>query len=275
MAESITTTIRKCSSCPNPAREGKSRCQKCAQRDLDYAERRKQDLRERGLCLNCGKTPPKSRCKYCPACLDKINRKHAKRAETLEGEGRCRYCSTKCDRKGSVCVNCTHKQREQRKGRQLARREQGRCVTCGEGDADHPFKRCAPCRKATRGKRRELWQQRIEAGLCTRCGAAPHKQGAQMCAPCADYQMTPRRRLKEAIISAYGGKCACCGEADSRFLTVDHVQNDGAEERRQIGHWNILANIRRQGFPDRYQLLCYNCNCAKGVYGSCPHSWPA
>jgi hypothetical protein len=31
--------------------------------------------------------------------------------------------------------------------------------------------------------------------------------------------------------------------------------------------------FEKQGFPnkDRYQVLCYNCNCAKDKNGICPH----
>jgi hypothetical protein len=54
---------------------------------------------------------------------------------------------------------------------------------------------------------------------------------------------------------------------------VDHIQNDGAAHRREYGGgWRIYEVIRREGYPrDRYQLLCANCNLAKGHYGVCPH----
>jgi hypothetical protein len=30
--------------------------------------------------------------------------------------------------------------------------------------------------------------------------------------------------------------------------------------------------VKAAGYPkDRYQLLCHNCNMAKGFYGLCPH----
>jgi hypothetical protein len=74
------------------------------------------------------------------------------------------------------------------------------------------------------------------------------------------------RRERATVLAAYGGMCACCGETSQAFLCIDHVLNDGGEERRT--EWASGAGLYRKlikcGFPtDRYQLLCYNCNCAK------------
>jgi hypothetical protein len=56
------------------------------------------------------------------------------------------------------------------------------------------------------------------------------------------------------------------------FLTIDHIENNGAEHRRQQrngqnkGH-DIYAWLRKNNYPEGFQVLCYNCNCAKGIYG--------
>lgn len=74
-------------------------------------------------------------------------------------------------------------------------------------------------------------------------------------------------------MEAYGGVCACCGEDNLDFLTLDHVNGDGAAERLDRGgKGGEYARLRSQGFPgkDRYQVLCWNCNCAKGVRDACP-----
>ena len=35
----------------------------------------------------------------------------------------------------------------------------------------------------------------------------------------------------------------------------------------------MVAHLKKLGYPkDGYQLLCHNCNCAKGWYGACPHT---
>lgn len=83
---------------------------------------------------------------------------------------------------------------------------------------------------------------------------------------------------KRKVIEAYGGKCACCGENTIEFLTIDHINNDGAEDRKNNGNkiggklyrWLIKNNFPQNG----YQILCYNCNCAKGFFGYCPHNMP-
>lgn len=79
-------------------------------------------------------------------------------------------------------------------------------------------------------------------------------------------------KAKAAVYAAYGEKCNCCGETRQVFLTIDHINNDGAEERRLRGSGlPFYSNIIKLGFPkDRYQILCMNCNWAKR-YGLCPH----
>ena len=81
------------------------------------------------------------------------------------------------------------------------------------------------------------------------------------------------RELKEEVIAAYGGTCECCGESAIEFLTIDHINNDGAEHRRRVGKGRqMYADIKAQDFPEgRYRVLCFNCNIARGFYGYCPH----
>lgn len=88
-----------------------------------------------------------------------------------------------------------------------------------------------------------------------------------------------RRRLRLACLAAYGNACACCGESSERFLTIDHVNNDGAAHRRSLrgggrpqagaGN-NTYPWLRKNGFPPGFQILCWNCNWAKKS-GPCPH----
>jgi hypothetical protein len=80
--------------------------------------------------------------------------------------------------------------------------------------------------------------------------------------------------LLAQIIEAYGGKCSCCGEKSSMFLTIDHKNNDGSKHRsmgltgRMFYKWIIDS-----GFPQDLQLLCWNCNCGRQRNGGvCPHN---
>lgn len=86
------------------------------------------------------------------------------------------------------------------------------------------------------------------------------------------------REMRKAILDALGGKCYCCGLDDYRFLTIDHIQNDGKQERKPNGKqrnsYMILRSILEAGCSrERYQAACYNCNCARQLSPDkvCPH----
>ena len=86
-------------------------------------------------------------------------------------------------------------------------------------------------------------------------------------------QQARTQALKTAVYAGYGNQCACCGERTIAFLTVDHVNNDGARERRSgVSLDLIYRRIIESRFPDNYQLLCRNCNWGKHINkGVCPH----
>lgn len=69
--------------------------------------------------------------------------------------------------------------------------------------------------------------------------------------------------------------CACCDESEYKFLCIDHINNDGAKDRRDnpshaTGR-GLYTRLIKEGYPEGYQLLCFNCNMAKGIHGKCPH----
>jgi len=83
-----------------------------------------------------------------------------------------------------------------------------------------------------------------------------------------------QRKLREAAISAYGGKCACCGETTYEFLCIDHVDGGGGRHRRKLeseGH-TTYTWLKKYNYPEGYRVLCHNCNLATGFYGFCPHA---
>jgi hypothetical protein len=81
-----------------------------------------------------------------------------------------------------------------------------------------------------------------------------------------------RDKYRALAIDHYGGKCVCCGESTKEFLSFDHVAGGGSKDRkgdlrgRSMGIW-----LAKKGFPEKFQLLCHNCNLARGFYGYCPH----
>ena len=91
-----------------------------------------------------------------------------------------------------------------------------------------------------------------------------------VCMAC--YGRKDRAILKLEAIRVFGGACQCCNEKHPYFLTLDHINNDGAKHREQYSEQQIYREARRQGWPkDKYQLLCMNCNFAKGHFKECPH----
>lgn len=106
------------------------------------------------------------------------------------------------------------------------------------------------------------------------------------------YQQRNRQHIRERdkasrfarkleVFGHYGGAfCQCCGETCVDMLSLDHINQDGAEHRRSLkkeiggvagGHF-IYAWARRNNFPPMFQVLCMNCN--RGRYynsGICPH----
>jgi 5-methylcytosine-specific restriction endonuclease McrA len=67
-------------------------------------------------------------------------------------------------------------------------------------------------------------------------------------------------------------ECACCGEKIIEFLTIDHVVSIGNKMRKLLGHNGAVLYrwLKKQGYPPGFQVMCFNCNFAKG-HGGCPH----
>ena len=67
------------------------------------------------------------------------------------------------------------------------------------------------------------------------------------------------RNKRTELINQLGSCCNHCGEDDPIVLDFDHINDDGAEDRKKGG--SILTKIDRE--PHRFQLLCKNCNWRK------------
>ena len=82
-----------------------------------------------------------------------------------------------------------------------------------------------------------------------------------------------RRKIREEVINAYGGKCICCGEAHWQFLTLDHPNGGGQEDRKKCMPITgaIYGWAKKNGFPNIYRILCMNCNWVRRFNGVCPH----
>jgi hypothetical protein len=88
------------------------------------------------------------------------------------------------------------------------------------------------------------------------------------CWECRAQREQAQQKLR--LLSALGWKCACCGETMPAFLTLEHKL--GRVEHKGLTSLQIYARAAKEGWPtDKYELLCMNCNFAKGHFGQCPH----
>jgi hypothetical protein len=108
-------------------------------------------------------------------------------------------------------------------------------------------------REKKRQRAKQQWEENPEA-----CREARRKEYA---------------KLRAEVLAAYGGKCTCCGESHPNFLAIDHVNGGGNRHRKEIGGGGhvMWRWLRKSGYPEGFQILCHNCNQAKGFYGACPH----
>ncbi len=148
----------------------------------------------------------------------------------------------------------------------------GKCPAC-VNDSLPGGRLCGDCLSLKRAKLNE----RRTSGTCLRCGIDKAVAGMTACDVCTARQASFRLREKVAAFNGYGGcRCICCGETELVFLTLDHIDGNGATHRRTLGMGReggakFYRLLRLQGYPPGYQVLCFNCNCARGQHGECPH----
>jgi hypothetical protein len=127
---------------------------------------------------------------------------------------------------------------------------------------------CTDCAKPLNGRMRKGRLLRT----CADCRTKLNKGGSGYHPNTPEYRRKRQREWWDAVFEHYGDQCACCGEADRTFLTLDHINNDGAKQRRELGRGlGFRGWLVKQGFPSGFQILCWNCNCAKWRVGICPH----
>lgn len=135
--------------------------------------------------------------------------------------------------------------------------------------------RCTDCATKHAARQRERNARLKASGRCLRC-LRPVVRRSTRCPTCADAQALRMREDRERraarVFQAYGSSCACCGQDEPAFLSIDHVNNDGWEHRRQIGgSGGFYRWLEANHFPPGFQVLCMNCNFAKARVGVCPH----
>ena len=95
-------------------------------------------------------------------------------------------------------------------------------------------------------------------------------------------RVNQREKLKLEVFSWYSKFhsnsdipcCRCCKESNHiEFLQVDHVLGKKhLPEKEEKLHGTYLHKwLKQHDYPPGFQVLCANCNFAKGMYGKCPH----
>ncbi len=183
-------------------------------------------------------------------------------------------------------------------GRYRRLRRRGLCASC-MGVARRGMGRCGACAERKRRYGMQYRKAAKERGRCARCNHRKAVAGKSLCKACFKVNRIRQRRIrlrmgkrqraalraahdawwlrtKLAAFDAYGGRrCACCGESNLGFLTIDHVHNDGAKHRVAGKYRSIYPLLKKLGFPRGYRVMCYNCNCGRARNGGvCPHKKP-
>jgi hypothetical protein len=115
---------------------------------------------------------------------------------------------------------------------------------------------------------------------CPKCGV-PIKKISLSCIKCAGIRhRTPKEdklakgrewrkeklaEFKKKAFDKLGAFCLNCGFNDPRALHIDHVKEDGNQERRLFKSSEGYIKYKRilEDRSGRYQVLCANCNMIK------------
>ena len=240
------------------------RAQRAAQKNRQR-QLRKQKRLAAGLCERCGKLPHREGIASCGQCRSrgKENAYNQQVRHQRKTDGLCPHCGKRPPREGrKLCAECVQKQ----------------CAYASQPDK-------VAERKVYDAERRRKF---LDAGLCFRCGKYPPRDGITTCEQCRgrdsatvrksarrvqeerrregrlSYSGEQNRILRAEALVRYGGQCVLCGETEPVFLTIDHINGGGNQHRRSVGRnfgsGGFIRWLRRQGWPEGYRTLCFNCN---------------
>lgn len=129
-----------------------------------------------------------------------------------------------------------------------------KCATCGETKPTSAFWKCKPRKDGLQTS-------------CKTCQGVANRTRTR-----TGYNRRHYSALRRTVMANYGDKCACCSEGTLEFLAIDHIDGGGNQHRTEVGGGaKFLRWLRDNGYPAGFQILCHNCNLAKGFFGNCPH----
>jgi hypothetical protein len=164
-----------------------------------------------------------------------------KRRQDMKSKNLCTRCGNPTFEGKPDCPECTTETKQRGKSYREKCRQDKVCISCG-GSVSSEVLRCESCR------------------------AMANKNGRDT-----------QKKNKTSVMTHYGkdGKLICCWDGcivnDVDMLTLDHIENNGAEHRREYtktgrgGGAQLYNKLIAEGFPKGYQTLCANHNLKKHI----------
>ncbi len=238
---------------------------------------------------SCGKAHP-----WCSVCKPETMLLQMRPKPTRLGQKPCRKCGTCDDCLGITAPEGFKHCRSCGMDRPVAvfyrRPDTGgyrnHCNTCR--NVGITSRRCETCQKpftqAPNGTYTRCRRHRhIEARECRACGNSfmPRFGTAYYCSTACRQSVVQGQRAavwaanRRLVLEAYSGSspaCVCCQEMQILFLSLDHLEGGGRQQRAKLGGGGFYTWLRRNNYPPGFQVLCHNCNLGRQLNGGlCPH----
>jgi len=119
-------------------------------------------------------------------------------------------------------------------------------------------------------ERRREWGRKYAAEMYSK-----HK--VEINQKCIKHARRRKAVLRKELFSIYGDVCACCGETEKRFLTLEHINGSGlpqsnSKRLKTLGVEKVWKEAIEANDPTKFEILCYNCNWGRRINnGVCPH----
>lgn len=150
------------------------------------------------------------------------------------------------------------------------------CTKCGEVKSLSDFHKAKNCKDGHQSRCKSCanknalanYHENREARLTNkRANAAKHRTRNSKA------QRERQIRYRQQVMEHYcDGEpyCKGCGVMNIEVLTIDHIDENGAKHRKQEPAQRCFGWWIRNGFPEGYQILCWNCNNAKHRHHKVP-----
>lgn len=147
------------------------------------------------------------------------------------------------------------------------------CVHCGESEIrflalDH-INDDGKAHRLLTGSDMHMWAKRnnwpsIFQVLCHNCN---HLKFLNSRPRGESRSMKWLRKLRHEVLKYYSNppKCAECDISNIEVLTIDHINDDGAEHRRKFKIKNLYRWLKKNDYPPGFQILCQNHNIGKEI----------